>query len=216
MLYAVTIEDLYYGNASDPYYNPLARAIGRHHGPKSARVELRGDVAVATLEINGKATQVVLPEKASALLRAVTKNDQPEPMAFETDLGLTLSDHALNAGDLSLQVIVAEDGKGWIAQGIELDYAAGGDSYDDAIRRFGAGLRRTVELAGNDPRKMLRSMRREHWTNLLGDGPVCIKRYEMARAVLGPAGTKLPFARIAYARLMGPTDRGKGESTGEV
>ena len=49
-------------------------------------------------------------------------------------------------GLLDLQVVVAPDGDGWIAQGLEIDYAAGGDSPDDARMRFGHGLRALIQL----------------------------------------------------------------------
>ena len=49
-------------------------------------------------------------------------------------------------GILDLQVVVAPDGDGWIAQGLEIDYAAGGDSPDDARTRFGHGLRALIHI----------------------------------------------------------------------
>ena len=50
----------------------------------------------------------------------------------------------------NLHVILGQDGDGWIAQGIELDYTAGGDSKDDVKVRFEHGLIRTIQLHLNE------------------------------------------------------------------
>ena len=47
----------------------------------------------------------------------------------------------------TLQVIIAADGNGWVAQGIEIDYAAGGDSPTDAKERFQIGLEATARAS---------------------------------------------------------------------
>lgn len=49
-------------------------------------------------------------------------------------------------GITNLHVILAQDGDGWIAQGIELDYAAGGESKEDVKARFEQGLIRSIQL----------------------------------------------------------------------
>ena len=48
-------------------------------------------------------------------------------------------------GIFDLQVVIARDGEGWVAQGLEVDYAVGGDSVEDVQARFGQGLRATVQ-----------------------------------------------------------------------
>jgi len=45
----------------------------------------------------------------------------------------------------SLRVLIEPDGDGWFAQGLEIDYAAGGDSIEDVKRRFEEGLRATIQ-----------------------------------------------------------------------
>ncbi len=45
---------------------------------------------------------------------------------------------------LNLQVILAPDGGQWTAQAIEIDYAAGGTSEEDAKSRFESGLCATI------------------------------------------------------------------------
>lgn len=48
-------------------------------------------------------------------------------------------------GILSLQVILAPEDGCWIAQAVELDYSAAGDSQEDAKQRFEAGLCATIQ-----------------------------------------------------------------------
>lgn len=45
----------------------------------------------------------------------------------------------------SLRVLITEDEDGWIAQGVEVDYFAGGESLEDVQRRFEIGLHKTAE-----------------------------------------------------------------------
>lgn len=44
-----------------------------------------------------------------------------------------------------LRVVVWENEQGWMAQGLEIDYAACGDSKQDVIERFVTGLTVTLE-----------------------------------------------------------------------
>ena len=46
---------------------------------------------------------------------------------------------------MTLQVIVAPDGDGWVAQGLEVDYAAGGASVSETKEHFMTGLRAAAE-----------------------------------------------------------------------
>lgn len=48
-------------------------------------------------------------------------------------------------GILNLQVVLAREGNGWVAQGIEIDYAACGASKDDVKERFESGLCATIQ-----------------------------------------------------------------------
>ena len=43
-----------------------------------------------------------------------------------------------------LRVLVREDADGWIAQGLEIDYAASGISAEDVVERFAKGLAHTL------------------------------------------------------------------------
>ena len=46
---------------------------------------------------------------------------------------------------LNLQVILAKEGDSWVAQGIELDYAAAGTSQEDVKKSFQDGLYETIQ-----------------------------------------------------------------------
>lgn len=74
------------------------------------------------------------------------------------------------ANGTRLQVIVAPDGDGWVAQGIELDYAAGGRDAVHVRKRFLAGLEATanlhLELYG-DLSRLLQATATNVWTNLM-------------------------------------------------
>lgn len=50
--------------------------------------------------------------------------------------------HAVGVG--SLRVIVQQDADGWFAQGVEIDFAACGESLTDVQNRFEKGLAATV------------------------------------------------------------------------
>ncbi len=45
----------------------------------------------------------------------------------------------------SLRVLITKDGDGWLAQGLEIDYAVDGESLADVKKRFEDGLAMTIE-----------------------------------------------------------------------
>ena len=49
-------------------------------------------------------------------------------------------------GILDLQVVLAKQESHWVAQGLEIDYAAAGDSIEDVKRRFHEGLVATIQV----------------------------------------------------------------------
>ena len=53
-------------------------------------------------------------------------------------------DHAV--GIANIRVLLKEDGPFWIAQGVEIDYFAQGESLEEAQKNFGLGLASTVRL----------------------------------------------------------------------
>lgn len=58
-----------------------------------------------------------------------------------------LSDDELHCvGIGKLQVIISRDGKGWFAQGLEIDYAVGGPSLAKVKKNFEKGLKGTIHL----------------------------------------------------------------------
>ena len=66
----------------------------------------------------------------------------------------------------SLRAVVFQDGEGWIVHGLEIDYAAGGISPDDAKKRFARGLALTLHehlKLHKSPRRMLRVAPQRVW-----------------------------------------------------
>jgi hypothetical protein len=65
------------------------------------------------------------------------------PAAIHTDLPGG-QHQAVGIGNL--RVFIVPDGKFWFAQGLEIDYAAQGDSVDEAKKNFEEGLEATIDL----------------------------------------------------------------------
>lgn len=70
---------------------------------------------------------------------------------------MTLKHHRQNDGSHrveihALKVLLIQEGDHWIAQGLDLDFAAAGESVADVKRRFSEGLGHTIgaHLAKND------------------------------------------------------------------
>lgn len=97
----------------------------------------------------------------------------------------------------SLNVLLSPDGAHWYAQGLEIDYAAAGDSEEDARARFEAGLAATVKAhleAFGSTERMRRVAPQADWNEwLLGGRP--------AERVPAPeiVRRQFPFKHIAYA-----------------
>ena len=53
-------------------------------------------------------------------------------------------DHAV--GIANVRVLLKEDGQFWVAQGVEIDYFAQGETLEQAQKNFGLGLASTVRL----------------------------------------------------------------------
>ena len=93
----------------------------------------------------------------------------------------------------SLRVLVNRDGKHWFAQGLEIDYAASGDSLEDVKRRFTDGLCLTiaqhVKVFGG-LQNLLKIAPADEWQRLLQRD---IKRYKLTvGTVFGLADEDLP------------------------
>ena len=93
----------------------------------------------------------------------------------------------------NLQVVVAPEGDFWVAQALEIDYAAAGDSPDDAVTRFEAGLESTLKLH-KSRRIPLKSAPPFDWTKFLS------LEYE-ADAVRRLEGSPFEFIRYFKAKV---------------
>lgn len=111
------------------------------------------------------------------------------------------SKHVVGVKDL--HVMLLKDGKGWFAQGIEIDYAAGGESLDEAKKNFEDGLAMTIKehLARHGTiDKLLTPAPPASWKEFY-DSPMdakalysTVQAYEiLKRAISEDAARKLPF-----------------------
>jgi hypothetical protein len=85
--------------------------------------------------------------------------------------------HLVGLGNI--RVLLVPDGDGWFAQGLEIDYAAQGDSLSSAKREFEDGLTATVHahLKHNGHiQELLKTAPNEAW-DLASDPSVKLKRY---------------------------------------
>ncbi len=110
--------------------------------------------------------------------------------------------HLVAFGDLRV-LIFEKDGE-WLAQGVEIDYAASGSSLEDAQRYFELGLARTVHLhlkrhATIDrllhfaPESVWKPLKAKQAFNL-----GIITTHELGDDI--DALNQLPFARIVYLK----------------
>ena len=103
----------------------------------------------------------------------------------------------------SLRVVIVRDGELWFAQGLELDYAAAGNSQEDVKSRFQEGLAATINAhlrTYGSVEKMLKIAPQEAWNLWLSEG----HGYKFDQASFHPtesvgvAQYNFPFKGIAY------------------
>lgn len=109
-------------------------------------------------------------------------------------------------GIFNLQVILAPDGDSWIAQALELDYAAAGDNLEDAKRHFESGLLATLQehfrIFGDLDKFLERKPARENLLSLMKIkakaeyySQVSMHEYELPPEF---GDVQFPFANIRY------------------
>lgn len=114
----------------------------------------------------------------------------------------------LEVEPLNLQVILAPEAGMWIAQAIEIDYAAAGESLDDAKERFEDGLAGTISenlkrfgnldsLLGPAPPKPWHELWKQNGKRLSSLSKTTLDDFA-ARSQLGDVTQFFPFDKIAY------------------
>lgn len=107
--------------------------------------------------------------------------------------------HRVKFGNLRV-LVVQEDGQ-WFAQGIEVDYAAAGDSLEDVKDRFSRGL---LETARAHIRRfetidgMLRFAPEATWRRIFDESEAYDVTLQQVQAISAPKEPTLPFKQIAY------------------
>ena len=105
-------------------------------------------------------------------------------------------------GIFSLQVVLAPEGDSWIAQAIELDYAAAGDSQEDVRRRFEDGLCATIQehfkIFGDLDNFLQRRPPTEDWLELLKQKAEAQWYSQVSVHRFVPPKQFFPFGEIKY------------------
>ena len=107
--------------------------------------------------------------------------------------------HIVGIGNL--RVIICEDAGIWFAQGLEIDYAANGNSLKDVQSNFEHGLAATIDLhlrANDTIKTLLVPAPAKVWQELAGGS----RKYEYtqisAHKLEAPAFQELPYGGICY------------------
>jgi hypothetical protein len=110
----------------------------------------------------------------------------------------------------ALKVVIARDGAGWFAQGLDIDYAAGGSTPDVAKANFENGLVASIDLhlkAYNSISKLLKPAPQAVWQEmfygpLIGQNTTQAKNYHQI-SVHSPDQIKMFtfFQNIEYFEL---------------
>lgn len=106
-------------------------------------------------------------------------------------------------GILNLQVILSEEGpNSWIAQAIEIDYAAGGTSQEDVKKRFEQGLCETLQanfqLLGNGEKFLHSKAPAADWLDLLRQPSLKFSQVSAYSFIPPPNAEAFPFGKITY------------------
>ena len=108
----------------------------------------------------------------------------------------------------ALRVLVGKDGDGlWFAQGIDIDYAAGGYSAEDAQSRFEAGLIATVQAnleRFGSVERFLKAPPAQEWLPLIGNAEEysvsVVSFHELPETLRSPC---FPFRGLEYISKSG-------------
>ena len=107
--------------------------------------------------------------------------------------------HIVGIGNL--RVVLVPDGDVWFAQGLEIDYAAQGNTEADARKQFENGLTSTIQehlrIYGTI-QKLLKVAPQSVWNELLYDSGAQRKLYTQ---VTGHEIAALPFGGIQYIAM---------------
>jgi hypothetical protein len=102
---------------------------------------------------------------------------------------------------VGLQVVLAKQGKDWIAQGIELDYVAAGTSQGDVKKRFEDGLTETIQAhldKFGHLKNLVASTPAEVWMDLLKSNPKSQTYTSVSIHTFTPPVSDFPFGSIRY------------------
>jgi hypothetical protein len=109
---------------------------------------------------------------------------------------------------LNLQVILVNECGMWVAQALEFDYAAGGETKADVKQRFEQGLRETIQqhfkMFGNLDKLLTTKPAPEYTLDLLNNPKLvhkysCVSKHSFTPpASTGAADVTFPYGQISY------------------
>jgi hypothetical protein len=104
----------------------------------------------------------------------------------------------------NLRVLITHEGEAWFAQGLEIDYAAQGNSLNDVMKQFEEGLAATIHenlrVYGNIE-KLLKVAPSEIWKEFFLN-PEAIRNRHSQLSIHGPLEQLyVPFEGIDYLEL---------------
>jgi len=106
---------------------------------------------------------------------------------------------------IDLQVFLAQEDDSWIAQAVELDYAACGATEEEARKRFERGLCLTIQEhldRFNDLTRFIKPAPTQDWIDLATETGA--KRRQLTQISVHPLWhpwEKVPFGQIKYHRM---------------
>lgn len=110
--------------------------------------------------------------------------------------------HLVEIGNL--HVLISETDGEWFAQGVEIDYAASGNTMNEAQRRFERGLSATVDLhlrQFDSIDRLLKFAPEVVWRSLKSPQSFDFSMLEIHDlSSLGCGMQRLPYERITYAQ----------------
>lgn len=103
-----------------------------------------------------------------------------------------------------LRVIIVKDGDGWFAQGLEIDYAAEGNSLKNVQKRFQEGLRATAQehlKAYGTIEGLLKVAPNDVWKEMLTNGKK-FRHSQVSVCKLDQNELPLPYDSINYLQRL--------------
>jgi len=130
--------------------------------------------------------------------KIITKASKGKAKAIHADID---GEHHL-VGFGNLRVVIVEDDGSWFAQGIDIDYAAQGESIEEVKENFSRGLRATINqhlCSHSNIRNLLKGAPPEICQHLLLDSSFGTAKLELLTQISGHCiHEAIPFRQVNF------------------